>query len=59
MKKIKHGKHKGCYKLTDEQDINFAAIAQGATVRKTILPSGTETPDKNLAVQGKYLVPAK
>lgn len=59
MKKINHPKHGECYELTDSKDIEFAKIAQGATVKKTILLSGNKTPNEDLVIREKYLVREK
>jgi hypothetical protein len=56
MQKVDHPKYGSCYELTEQQDIGFSQIAQGATVNETILPSGTKTPAETLVIREKYLV---
>jgi hypothetical protein len=43
-------------KLTDPRDIQLARQAQGAIMRRTILPSGLTTPDVELVVVGTRLI---
>lgn len=42
--------------LTDPKDTAFAAIAQGALVNDTVLPSGYRTPKRDLVISGTTLV---
>jgi hypothetical protein len=42
--------------LTDERDIAFAGISQRAKVRRTVLPSGYETPDEQMFIVGTSLL---
>lgn len=56
MELIRHPQYGQCHELTKPQDIAFSEMAQGALVNRTVLPSGTRTPSKNLWVREKYLV---
>jgi hypothetical protein len=50
MENYNHPTYGQCLKLTQQKDIQFTKIAQGALVNKTTLPFGTVTPSKDMRI---------